>query len=264
MLNRKDSQGSLIRFYIILCLLLITCKGSKTFKDFKDDSELSQFLNQKGYILDTYGWKLGEKIETIEMRKTTKYSPGDFELICSIPTISILYFDGGEVPSFNETEVETCAKIKNIKLDFRRVKLNVSEICKVSEKMKDSSPKLYFTDTNVNDEMFDCFTKVSTLEGIGVFNKFEITESSICKLTSKVKSITTFRLSDVSFSRNTLECIFSLPNLKAITLQNWSQVPGQEIWDLVHEYEDRHGRKLDAIIDDPTSIDSTVRPKENQ
>lgn len=263
MLNKLFFNFSYGFVFSFLCLFLLFCTGKKGIKEFKDNSELNDFLISKGYIINTYGWKPGKQIKTIELRKTTKYSEGDFEVICSIPSLSILFFEGGDVPQFTKYELETCEKGKNLQFDFRRVKLSVTQLCDISAKMKNSNPSFYFTNTNVNDQMLDCLSKITSLNAIAIDDKFDITEKSICKLTANVKSITSFSLSEVSFSRKALDCIFSLPNLNRVSLQNWSKVPEEKIWELVHEYEDRHGRKLDAIIDDPTSIDSTVWPKNN-
>jgi hypothetical protein len=263
MLNKHIFKKSSYIVIFSLIFFLNACNRSNGIKKFKDTSELNLFLKSKGYIINTYGWKPGRKIEDITVEKTTKYERGDFEVICSIPSLSIIYFEGIEVPILTKYEIETCAIIKNLKFDFRRVKLSVTQLCDISAKMKNSNPSFYFTNTNVNDQMLDCLSNITSLKAIAIDDKFDITEKSICNLTKNAQSITFFGLSEVPFSRKALDCIFSLPKLTRVSLQNWSQVPEEKIWELVHEYEDRHGRKLDAVIDDPTSIDSTVWPKNN-
>ncbi|MCG9875936.1 MAG: hypothetical protein MH321_14260 [Leptospiraceae bacterium] len=263
MLNNYIFKISSYTVIFSLILFLNDCNRSNGIKKFKDTSELNIFLKSKGYIINTYGWKRGEAIETVEFRKSTNYSTGDLEIICSIPTLTRIKFDKVTIPNLTEDEMETCANINNLKFDYRRVILSRNHICDISEKSKFSKLSFIFTETNVDDRMLECLSKIKNLESIGVADKSEITEQSICSLTANLKSITSFRLSEVPFSRKALDCIFTLPNLKRVSLQNWSQVPEEKIWELVHEYEDRHGRKLDAIIDDPTSIDSTVWPKNN-
>jgi hypothetical protein len=263
MLNKLLSKLSCFFVLSFLCQFLMLCNGKKEIKEFKDDSELNDFLTSNGYIVNTYGWKPGKQIKTIELRKTTKYSEGDFEIICSIPTLSRIMFDAVEVPNFTQEELEACSKISKLEYDFRRVQLSLTNICAISEKMKNSRPSFTFVDTNINDQMLGCLSKVNLLDEIAFDGKFEISEEFICKITSELKHLSFLMINESPFTKKALTCIFTLPNLKSVSLQNWSQVSGQEIWDLVHEYEDRHGRKLDAIIDDPTSIDSTVWPKNN-
>ncbi|MCZ8156485.1 MAG: hypothetical protein O9264_10230 [Leptospira sp.] len=247
-----------------ICLIFFSCKGSKTYKDFKDEAELNQFLTARGYIIKTNGGKSAGQIESVKITKSTLYESGDFKIICTIPTLKQIVFESADVHNLREDGLSFCANISGLEFYFRKVKLNEEQICEISEKTRESKPSFYFSNTNLNDNMLNCLMKIHTMQSFGADVAYEITEDAVCKLSQKITSVTYFGLSEAPFSRRALECIFSLPNLNFVFLQHWSQVPGQEIYDLLHEYENRHGRKLESVIDDPTSIDSTVWPKENQ
>jgi len=262
MLNKTNNICAFFLLWIII-FIFNSCNSSKLRLP-EDIPTIATILNTKGYEINGYKWKPGEKIEIIAIGKKTQYSSGDLASICKVKTINLLIFEKIDYLKLTKEEIETCSKIHSLRWDFRGTKLDKNSICELStSNTKGNRPSFYFSNTNVNDHMLECISTIPLLKGIRFNKKPEITEDAICNLTNIAKEISTFGLSNVSFSKKALKCIFSLPNLKLLTLQNWSQVPESEIYEMVHEYEDRHGRKLDAIIDDPTSIDSTVWPKNN-
>lgn len=261
MLNKTNNICAFFLLWIII-FIFNSCNSSKLRLP-EDIPTIATILNTKGYEINGYKWKPGEKIEIIAIGKKTQYSSGDLASICKVKTVNLLIFEKINYLKLTDEEIDTCSKIQSLRWDFRGSILDKDLICKLSEKMNNNRPSFYFSNTNVNDHMLECISTIPLLNGITFDKKSEIMEAAICNLTSRANEISFFGLSDVSFSRKALDCIFSLPNLNRVSLQNWSKVPEEKIWELVHEYEDRHGRKLDAIIDDPTSIDSTVWPKNN-
>ncbi|MBM9547360.1 hypothetical protein JWG40_10055 [Leptospira sp. 201903074] len=253
MLNKSNSVAFSILPLVIIILSCDVCTSSPKLRLPEDDASIATLLASKGYRINGYKWKPGRKIESIEFNKKTQYTTGDFESLCSIKSIKHFRFEDILMPKLTQNEVASCSKNSDLKLDFVDVELELDSLCLLADKIQDGSPAFYFSNTNVNDHTIDCISKISRLKSIYISRKSKISEDSICKLTLKVTSVTFFGLNNVPFSKKALDCIFSLPKLTRVTLQNWSKVPDMERIEYVRQYEIRHGRKIESIIADPTT-----------
>jgi hypothetical protein len=239
--------------FVILFVTVNNCSSSSGMQLPKDEGSISSILKSKGYRINTYGWKPGKKIESVGMDEKTKYTTGDFESICSIPTIKQLYFENVELPKLGDKEIEACTQDGIESLHFTKVILDQKSICSLSKRMSNRKAFISFGDSQLNDPILNCVSGTMNLDGLAISGKSNLSELAFCEFTQKSKDLSFLVINDVQFSKKTLECIFSLPSLTRVTLQGWTKVSEQERFDFVAKYEKKYGRKIQSIVDDPTT-----------